>query len=130
MDVLLQLGDLIAALIGAFLPPPGSRQDRRMLAEGRARGALRRQGDAADPVAGVCSLAPGRLRFEPGEGRPRRTVTELEVSAVRRANVSVFKQPRVSGADATLALTTPRGEFYLTVPRRVADGIAARLTPS
>lgn len=124
-----ELGALIGGVLAGFLPGQiGSRAaDRRRLAQGRVRCALRAEegrvaGIGREWSGGTAELQPGRMTFRPEIGVVGDR--EIPVRAVRAADLPARERPNLAAADAAiLAVETDGGTLLWAVPARLAERI-------
>ena len=124
---------LVDLLLDVLVSGHERAKDRRLLAEGRARCAIRAvRGRTLDIgtewSAGICSISPGHLRFEPTIGilgHRAIDVVGLSPSDVRPDHF-VDISPRQT---ITHVIRTEVGDLYWALPDGIAERAVALLRP-
>jgi hypothetical protein len=124
---------LLDILVEAFLEGREDAKDRRLLAEGRARCAIRAVRGRTLNIGtewsgGLCSISPGHLEFEPTigiVGDRRIDVVGLSPSDTR-LDVDVNLR---AGQTVTYLIRTEVGDLYWALPRGIAERATALVVP-
>lgn len=115
---------VLSSLLSVPLLAPGKTKDRRQIAAGRARCAIRAVdarvvGISHEWSGGTCELSPGRIRFSPKIGIVGDR--EIDVVAVLPADLPASKRPLLAPGNAVVhVVRTSAGDLYWAVPEHVA----------